>query len=184
MNVRKIFNYTLITLLLILNGFLIVIFSIAPLRSQVQEIAGLAVAASSTRWNNIKDASVGDAQTSGLMANGPYLYDSVNARFDRWRGDTSRGAWVNMATSTTISTNQVSVDSTAGGTVIKSANLSRRSIVIRNIGTVDMFIGASGLTTTTGFSVRAGESISLDRNTAAIYGITASSSTTVGYLEE
>ncbi len=178
----KTFKLIAIISLLTINGFLIMILGIAPLRSQIQEIAGFAVAASSTRWNNVKDAVVGDAQINGLMATGPYIYDASGASWNRLRGDTGGNLMTTTAVSTTIATNQVTVADTA--TAIKALNTSRRSITIRNQGTTDMFIGSASVTTSTGFSVRAGESISLDRNTAAIYGIVASGSTTVGYLEE
>ena len=77
--------------LLIIIGFSIAILCIAPLRSQIQSIAGLAVAQTPIRWNNVKDAAVGDAQINGLLATGPYLYDPVGAQWNRMRG-TAGGA--------------------------------------------------------------------------------------------
>jgi hypothetical protein len=89
---------------------------------------------------------------------------------------------VNTAVSTTIATDQKTITSTA--TVIVASNSIRKSILIRNIGAVDIYIGTSAVTTATGFLLKANESIGLDRNTAAIYGRTASTSGTVAYIEE
>jgi len=69
--------------LLILIGFTIAVFSITSLRSQIQSIAGLAVAQTPTRWNNVKDGAAGDGLTNGIMVSGPYLYNSATAVWDR-----------------------------------------------------------------------------------------------------
>ena len=69
-------------------------------RSQISEVSGLAVAESQAKWNALKDVSHGDAQTSGLAAFGPYMYDSSNARWDRLKGDTTSGIWVNVKAQT------------------------------------------------------------------------------------
>lgn len=180
--------------LLFINALLIIILFVEPIRSQITQISGLAVAQSPIQWNNVKDAAVGDAQTSGLMGTGSYLYDPVGATWNRMRGDSTNGLWVNVktsslsgvytTTSTTIVTNQVTVDTTVGGVVIKALNTSRKSIIIRNQGATDMYVGPSGVTTANGILVKANEVLTLDRNTAAIYGIVGAGSTTAGYLEE
>lgn len=89
---------------------------------------------------------------------------------------------VNTAVSTAFSTDQKTITSTA--TLIVASNSIRKSILIRNIGAVDIYIGTSAVTTANGFLLKANESIGLDRNTAAIYGRTASTSGTVSILEE
>ncbi len=91
---------------------------------------------------------------------------------------------VSTAASTSINAGQVTVDTTAGGILIKAFNPSRRSIIIRNQGGTDAYVGPNGLTTATGLLIKAGESVSFDRNTAAIWGIVAAGSTTMSYLEE
>jgi len=125
------------------------------------------------------------------------------ATWDRVRGDTISGLWANIKTSvnlpvtttgnlptyttisSTLSTNQVAVGAGAGGTLIRAINPNRRSIIIRNQDTqADMYIGINGVTIATGLLVKALESVTLDRNTAAIYGITAAANIVVGYLEE
>ena len=89
---------------------------------------------------------------------------------------------INTATSSTITTGQVTVSTSA--TLIIAANSSRRSVVVRNTGSTDMYIGASGVTTATGFLVKASEAFTVDRSTAAIYGVVASGTTTTNYIEE
>ena len=93
---------------------------------------------------------------------------------------------VSTVASSSIITNQILVNNAVGGTLIRAPNVSRRSIIIRNQDTqVDMYVGAQGLTIATGLLVRATESLTLDRTTAAIYGITnQAANITVGYLEE
>lgn len=84
--------------------------------------------------------------------------------------------------SSTITTSQIVVSNSA--TLIKALNTSRQSIMIRNLGSVGVYIGASGVTTTIGILLNQYDTITLDKNTAAIYGITSSSTSTVSYLEE
>lgn len=79
----------------ILAGILIISFFISSWgRTAVQTIAGLAVAQSSTLWNNVKDAAFGDNATTGVLVVNPYLYDGTN--FDRARGDTTNGLDVDV----------------------------------------------------------------------------------------
>lgn len=71
----------------------LLIFSFTA-RTAIQQVAGLAVAQSSITWNNVIDAIVGDAQTKGILAENPYLWNGTS--FDRARGDTTSGMWVNV----------------------------------------------------------------------------------------
>lgn len=91
---------------------------------------------------------------------------------------------VQTTTSSTFTTGQVSIDNTAP--LIKAANTSRKSVVLRNTGATDAYIGIDNtVSTSTGFLIKATESITLDRTTAAIYGVTAGAGTTTfAYLEE
>jgi len=50
----------------------------------ISQLAGLAVAQTSTNWNSVKDAAAGDALTSGILAQSSYLYNGLT--FDRLRG--------------------------------------------------------------------------------------------------
>ena len=185
----------LIGLIFLLGGALVTIFSIAPVRSQIAEKVGITVAQTPTQWNNAKDVFVGDAQTNGLPAIGNYLFDPNLENWNRWRGTILYGAYTDIARtinlpvyttiSATLTTAQIAVGAGAGGTLIRAINLNRRSIIIRNQDTqADMYIGVNGVTIATGLLVKALESVTLDRTTAAIYGITAAANIVVGYLEE
>jgi hypothetical protein len=50
----------------------------------ISQLVGLAVAQSSTAWNNVIDAARGDSQGSGILGMSPYLFNG--ASFDRVRG--------------------------------------------------------------------------------------------------
>lgn len=195
----KIFKWIAIILILIIGGFSITILNIGTLKSQIAEIAGLAViqpsgaAAAPPRWNNVKDAAVGDNQTTGIVVTSPYLFDGTN--YDPARGTATYGMYVDITrtlnlpvyttVSATFTTNQIAVDATAGGTLIRAINLNRRSIIIKNHVGSDVYVGVNGVLITTGILIKAGEALTLDRTTAAIYGITAAlGAATVGYLEE
>lgn len=80
---------------------------------------------------------------------------------------------------------QVSVDTTAGGTLIAAADLARKFLEIRNTGSAIVYWGPTGVTTATGYPLGPGESFTLDApmNTAAIYGIVASGSVTVATMK-
>lgn len=50
----------------------------------ISQLVGLAVAQSATIWNNVKDASVGDNLTNGILMTSIGVFDGTN--FDRIRG--------------------------------------------------------------------------------------------------
>lgn len=64
-----------------------------------------------------------------------------------------------------------------------AANASRVSLLIRNVGTVDIYLGLSGVTTSTGMLLSPGEWIADDSSTDAWYGITGSGTGAVRYIE-
>ena len=147
-------------------------------------VAGFNYGFDGTNWDRLLTSTHGDAITTATGLNAAsYAYLFNGTTYDRLRG-LSGAANVSTAVSSTITTNQITVDTTVGGVLIRAINTSRRSIIIRNQGQTDMYVGASGLTALTGLLVKASENITLDRSTAAIYGITAAGSTTTGYLEE
>ena len=85
----------------------------------------------------------------------------------------------------TLRSAQTTVDTTAGGTRIDGTAGAGAFVLIKNQGSVAAYIGPSGLTSSTGFKLDAGEALSLDsiRSDDAMYGITASSSTTIHVLQ-
>lgn len=60
----------------------------------IQQLAGLAGAASSTKWVNTKDASVGDGITEGALVVSPYWFDG--SALNRARGDIANGLDVDI----------------------------------------------------------------------------------------
>ena len=85
-----------------------------------------------------------------------------------------------LSTSPTIS--QIGVSNSA--TLIKASNTSRRSLMIRNHGTVSVYLGGSGVTISTGMILNQYDALTFDKNTAAWYGITSSGTSTVSFVEE
>jgi hypothetical protein len=83
--------------------------------------------------------------------------------------------------STTIATNQVTVGATS--TLIVAQRTGRRAVLVTNHGTVDVYVGVTGLTTGNGFLLKgiAGATVSIP-TAAAIYGITGSSQA-VSFME-
>lgn len=82
---------------------------------------------------------------------------------------------------TALSNGQVTVDTTAGGTTIISASAGRQGVIITNQGSVACYVGTGTVTTSNGFLLNAGESVAVPTD-SEVKAITASSSTTVGYL--
>ena len=81
-----------------------------------------------------------------------------------------------------IATNQVSVTSAA--TAIVATRATRRSVLIINHGTTDVYIGGAAVTTSTGILLAGTEGAAIGiGTTAAVYGIVASGSQTVSYIE-
>lgn len=89
---------------------------------------------------------------------------------------------VSSATGTQIAAGLVAIGTAP--TLIRAANLTRAGLQILNDGASDVFVGPSTVALTTGFRLPAGASIDIDRTTAAIYGIVASGSVNVRYLEQ
>lgn len=83
--------------------------------------------------------------------------------------------------------NSVTVDNTAGGTVIIANLTNRKTILIRNNGSVPVYLGFDdSLTTSNGFPLNPQGTIELNyritKRGSGLYGITASSSTDIRYL--
>ncbi|MEM4313086.1 MAG: hypothetical protein QXH95_03420 [Thermoplasmata archaeon] len=87
---KKILLLLLISILYLSIIFITPNISSAP----VQELAGLAVAETATKWNNVSDGARGDNLLSGVMAVAPYVWTGTD--FDRVRGDTTYGLDVDV----------------------------------------------------------------------------------------
>lgn len=64
--------------------------------SQVSTLGGLAVA-QGTRWNNVRDAAIGDGLTAGILPASIMMFDSGTGTFNRLRGSTTFGILVDVA---------------------------------------------------------------------------------------
>jgi hypothetical protein len=85
--------------------------------------------------------------------------------------------------STATASAQVSVTNTQ--TALDQNTAGARSLLVKNRGSVAVYVGPSTVTTGTGFQLDPGESLSVDVPThgAGLYGITASSTARVDVLE-
>lgn len=83
-----------------------------------------------------------------------------------------------------LATNQVTVATTVGGTQIIPARIGRSAVTITNFGTTDVYLGNSGVTTTTGSLLvgTKGASVTIPTS-AAIFGIVATGTQAVSYTE-
>lgn len=109
------------------------------------------------------------------------VFDGTN--WNMARGDTT-GAYVVNKGSGSLATNQQSVAATAGGTLIVAARTGRSSVTIFQLGSTQVWLGVNGVTTTTGVPLigTAGTAVTIPTS-AAVYGIVATGSQTVAYLE-
>lgn len=63
-------------------------------KTAISDVAGLAVAQTTSLWNNVRDAAVGDNISNGVLATSLYMYNGT--AFDRARGDTTNGLDVDV----------------------------------------------------------------------------------------
>lgn len=63
---------------------------------------------------------------------------------------------------------------TSSASQIVAADVTRKSVFIQNVGSVDVYLGASGVTTSTGILLAAGASCTDRESTDAWYAVTAS----------
>lgn len=83
---------------------------------------------------------------------------------------------------TTLAAAAVTVGTVA--VVVSAANTLRQSVTIQNLGSVPIYVGPSGVTTASGVAVQAGEAITLDKQTAAVYAISGTAGQDVRVLTE
>lgn len=78
----------------VIAGFVLMIGATKIVYPAISEMVGLSVAQSSTLWNSVADAAKGDALSSGILAQSPYLWNGLT--FDRQRGSITFGALVDV----------------------------------------------------------------------------------------
>ena len=170
-----------------------------PPQNLVLELPGLWNGATMDRAREV----IGDAQgATGIPAEALMLWNG--ASYDRAYGDKTNGLFVNVKQLPTgsnmigavvvannpvgasaLATAQASIGTTAAAIVAArtgGSGTGRITATLYNTGAVTVFVGSSGVTTGNGIPVPAGASLTL-KTTAALYGITASSSATVGVVE-
>lgn len=82
---------------------------------------------------------------------------------------------------------QRTVTSSATSLDVDTTFLTARSVLLRNRGSVAVYVGGSNVTTSNGYQLDPGEWVSLDSSgtgaNTATYGVTASGSATVHVLQ-
>lgn len=133
--------------------------------------------------NLIKDdTQFGDGVTTGILSSTNRLYNG--STYDRARGDATNGAWVNVKTGTVGTTSAVinvgqQTVSTTAVQVSASSTVPTNGIIIQALSTNagSIFVGGSGVTTSTGFELVAGQAMSFTCNLNTIFIRSASSTT-------
>lgn len=91
---KKWLKYVVASVGAVIAGVVLMLSATMMGHTAISSLAGLAVAQSSTLWNNVKDAAAGDSLSSGILAESLYLFNG--ATFDRVRGDTTNGMDVDV----------------------------------------------------------------------------------------
>jgi hypothetical protein len=93
------------------------------------------------------------------------------------------GPWTTVERGATIASTSASVTTTSGQIVASSA--TRRTIVLTNLGTDYVWIGASGVTDNQGIRLAPGQALTIDRSpTAAVHAKAATGTQTVAIFTE
>lgn len=129
--------------------------TMAAFPAAVTQIAGLAVAQTATQWNNVKDMSTGDAQSSGVMLQSPCLWNGTTC--DRQRGTITGGATVSLGSTTAAPpaftpaqgvTLQNSAQ-TSGANAAQTITLTGAALTRVTINYVEVFASAAAVCTLT-----------------------------------
>ncbi len=68
----------------------------------INRVVGVSVATSSTRWNNLIDAAIGDGVINGISAGMGYVFDPNASTYNRLLGDVTYGARVQVTKTPSI----------------------------------------------------------------------------------
>ena len=80
--------------------------------------------------------------------------------------------------------NHGAVSVTTSETTIRAAEPNRVSLLIQNLGSVDVYVGKSGVTQSNGIRVRPGDSFGTIQFTGTVVGVAVSGTCDVRYWEE
>lgn len=115
--------------------------------------------------NGTTSAVFGPSQVAGSYFNG--------TSWDRVRGDTT-GAYTVAKGTPTLGSGQIAV--ATASTQIVAARAGRASVTIANPAAAALFVGPTGVTVSTGHSIPAGGSLTLNTS-AAVFGVAAAGQT-------
>ena len=79
---------------------------------------------------------------------------------------------------------QATVSVGVAETLLDAADTNRRALTIQNLGTVDVFVGKTGVTVANGIRLQVGEVYVLSATTAGIFGISGTAAQDVRVLAE
>lgn len=97
-------------------------------------------------------------------------------------GGGGSGGGTGATASTTIATGQATLSTTASQVV--ASNSARHTTSIRNLdASISIYIGAAGVTSSTGHLIKAGEAFTVV-STAAVYAVAASGTPAVSHFDE
>lgn len=128
------------------------------------------------------DTFFGDGVTTGILSTTGRVWNGSS--YDRAYGDATSGAWVNIkagtvgTTTAAVNVGQQTV-STSAVQVSSSSTIPTNGIIIKALSTnsAPIFVGGSGVTTSNGYELVAGESISFTCNLNTLYIRSAASTT-------
>jgi hypothetical protein len=80
--------------------------------------------------------------------------------------------------------NHGAVSVTTSETTIRAANAARASLLVQNLGSVEIYIGKTGVTTANGIKIAAGDSFGNIQFTGGVVGRAISGTCDVRYWEE
>lgn len=86
-----------------------------------------------------------------------------------------------MSVSNTTNNNSASIGTSAAQIVLGRS--SREALLVQNLGTADLYVGGSTVTTANGVKVAAGSAMGFSDFNGPLYGISASGTLDVRYLE-
>jgi len=130
--------------------------------------------------DEVVDASLGTVKVQYVKIMDGTLDGTAKANVD------ANGLRIVQRSGTTIGQGSAAPNASAVQiAAVVSASPWRRSVTISNTGAVNVFIGGSGVTTTTGILLVPGASVTLtEAANAAVYGIAASGTGAVTYMTE
>lgn len=164
--------------------------AVSSIAAGTNAIGGITLGGSNAQLKD--DSFYGEDVTSGIASVGLRLWDG--AAYDRAKGDSTNGLLVNLGTNNDVSvTSQVGVANIATGqqglttsaAQVVAAQPTRRSVTIVNLSSIDVYVGNTGVTTSTGQLLLGTKGTALTLETAtAVFAVAASGTPTVSYLEE